>query len=74
MIALADAIDADALRLRHEFLTMPGLVLTVAQTARLFDLSRAHAQRLLDALEAEEFLTGGTVGVYRRSPASHKLD
>ena len=50
MIALADAIDADALRLRSEFLEMPMLILTVAQTARLCDLSRAHAQRLLDAL------------------------
>jgi predicted DNA-binding transcriptional regulator YafY len=74
MIALADAIDADALRLRHEFLTMPGLVLTVAQTARLFDVSRAHAQRLLDALETEGFIIGGASGVYRRSPASHGLD
>jgi len=74
MIALADAIDADALRLRHEFLTMPGLILTVAQTARLLDLSRPHAQRLLDALEGEGFITGGRVGLYRRSPASSRLD
>jgi DNA-binding GntR family transcriptional regulator len=74
MIALADAIDADALRLRHEFLAMPGLVLTVAQTARLFDVSRPHAQRLLDALEAEGFIIGGAVGVYRRSPASPRLN
>ena len=73
MIAFADAIDADALRLRHEFLTMPGLILTVAQTARLLDLSRPHAQRLLDALEGEGFI-GGRAGLYRRSPASQGLN
>ena len=36
MVTFADAIDADALRIRHEFLEMPGLVLTVAQTARSY--------------------------------------
>ena len=74
MIALADAIDADALRLRHEFLTMPGLILTVAQTARLLDLSRPHAQRLVDALESEGFVIGGRAGLYRRSPAGPRLN
>jgi hypothetical protein len=67
MIALADAIDADVLRIRHEFLEMPGLVLTVAQTARLYALSAAHAKVLLETLEAEEFLASGPSGVYRRS-------
>ena len=56
MIALAKAIDADTLRIRHEFLEMPGLVLTVAQTARLYALSQAHAKALLDELEGEGFL------------------
>ena len=67
MIALADAIDADVLRLRHEFMDMPGLVLTVAQTARLYDLSPAHAEKLLATLESEGFLSGGCSGVYRRT-------
>ena len=67
MARLADAIDADALRIRHEFLDMPGLVLTVAQTARLYALSTAHARALLDALVAEGFLEGGSGGGYRRS-------
>lgn len=74
MIGFADAIDADALRLRHEFLTMPGLILTVAQTARLLNLSRPNAQRLLDALESEGFIIGGKAGLYRRSPASRRLN
>lgn len=67
MIAFADAIDADVLRIRHEFLEMPGLVLTVAQTARLYALSTAHARALLEALEADGFLAGGPNGVYRRA-------
>ena len=53
MIALADAIDADVLRIRYEFLEMPGLVRTVAQTARLYAVSTAHAKTLLETLEAE---------------------
>jgi len=67
MIALADAIDADVLRIRHEFLEMPGLVLTVAQTARLYALSTAHAKTLLEALESEGFLASGPNGAYRRA-------
>lgn len=66
MKGVADAIDADALRVRHEFLELPGLVLTVAQTARLYGLSTAHAQALLDTLEADGFLVGGPNGAYRR--------
>jgi DNA-binding IscR family transcriptional regulator len=67
MIVFADAIDADVLRIRHEFLDMPGLALTVAQTARLYALSATHAQALLDALVAEGFLDGRSGGGYRRS-------
>jgi len=67
MAFLADAIDADALRIRNEFLDMPGLVLTIPQTARLYALSLAHAQALLDTLVAEGFLDGGPGCGYRRS-------
>jgi Fic family protein len=66
MIAFADAIDADVLRIRYEFLEMPGLVLTVAQTARLYAVSTAHAKTLLETLEAEGFLVSGPTGAYRR--------
>ena len=66
MVVFADAIDADALRIRHEFLDRPGRVLTVPQTARLYDLSTSHAKVLLDALEDDGFLVGGANGAYRR--------
>ena len=69
MIVLADAIDADVLRIRHEFLEMPGHVLTVAQTACLYSLSPAHAKTLLQTLEAEGFLVSGHDGAYRRPPS-----
>ena len=55
MIATGGAIDADVLRIRHEFLAKPELVLSVAQVAGLYELSTAHATRLLDTLEAEGF-------------------
>jgi len=67
MITIADAIDADALRIRHEFLDMPGLVLTVAQTAKLYALSPSHARALLDSLVVEGFLAGDSSGRYRRT-------
>ena len=67
MIAFADAIESDALRIRHEFLDMPGLALTTAQAARLQALSTARAKALLETLEAEGFLVSGPTGVYRRS-------
>ena len=71
MIVFAGAIDADLLRLRHEFLEMPGLVLTAAQTARLYSLSTAHAKIMLDTLEAEDFLVSAS-GLYRRAtPATN---
>ena len=67
MITIADAIDLDTLRIRHEFLETPGLVLTAAQTANRYALSASHAKALLEALEAEGFLVGGPEGAYRRT-------
>ena len=71
MITIADAIDRDVLRIRHEFLEMPGLALTVAETARRNALSTAHAKALLEALEAEGFLVSGPDGAYRRSTSRY---
>ena len=67
MITIADAIDLDTLRIRHEFLVTPGLVLTPAQTASCYALSASHSKALLEALEAEGFLVAGPNGAYRRS-------
>lgn len=44
-------------RVRCEFLEMPGLRLTVAQAARLWDLDYPTAHALLQALADTRFLT-----------------
>ena len=67
MITIADAIDRDALRIRSEYLEMPGLALTATQTACRHSLSTAHAKALLEELVADGFLTSGRDGAYRRS-------
>ena len=67
MITTAEAIDADVLRIRHDFQELPGLVVTVAQTARLCAVSTAHATRLLETLEVEGFLAKSPNGAYRRA-------
>ena len=66
MITCAPPIDADQLRLRHEFLSLPGLVLTVPQVARLLDVRAGQAEELLAELEAEGFLMHLRPGTYRR--------
>ena len=38
------------MRIRAEYLEMPGMSLTVRQAARLFNLEVAHCAQLLDAL------------------------
>jgi hypothetical protein len=56
-------------RIVNEFLEMPGLTLTVAQAARLFDLETWECDSLLQGLLDGGFLVraaGGTV--QRRSP------
>ena len=68
MITIADAIDQDVLRIRHEFLETARLVLTAVDVVRLCGLSAAHATRLLETLEAEGFLVSDREGAYRRSP------
>ena len=67
MITFTDAIDADALRIRHEFLEMPALKLSVAQTARLLAIRAEHAAAMLEALEEDGFLMHTSSGDYRRA-------
>jgi hypothetical protein len=69
MIAAAGPIDADLLRLRHEFLSMPTLTLTAPQVARLLGVRTVQAAELLAALEREKLLTCGDTGLYRRAVA-----
>ena len=56
MISVADAIDADTLRMRHQFLTLPELRTSVDACAHLLNLSPRHAQRILESLVSEQFL------------------
>jgi hypothetical protein len=67
MIATAEALDADALRLRHEFLSMPALVLSAAQVARMLNIRTDRAVVVLAALEQEGWLVHSPAGLYRRS-------
>lgn len=70
MIALSKPIDADTLRIRHEFLAMPGMRLAVPQAARLLGVSPAHAAEMLHVLEEEGFLVHAPDGQYRRAEPS----
>jgi hypothetical protein len=69
MTALLSApadIDTDLMNLRNEFMAMPGLCLTVPQTARLLSVPEAMACALLAALVAEGLLIRTCCGLYRR--------
>ena len=65
MIVAADPVDADALRIRHEFLILPERRLSVEDAARLLDLPVRHARAILDSMAAEGFLERDA-GVYSR--------
>jgi len=67
MIAIAPPIDADLLRLRHEYLVAPALCLTAPQTARLLGIRIDHALAILAMLEDEGWLVRTATGRYRRS-------
>lgn len=67
MITLAEPTDLDALRLRNEFLALPGLKVTPAQTARLLGIRLDHAVVILNDLERDNFLTHTDDGTYRRA-------
>lgn len=54
-------------RVRGEYDEMPGLRLTPAQAARLWDLDRTLTDALLTALVESGFLVRGPGGQYRRS-------
>lgn len=70
MIFVAPPIERDVLRLRDEFLALPGLSLTPAQVARMLSIRESQAAALLASLEEDGFLVLMRSGGYRRSPAS----
>ena len=64
MIAIAEPIDADVLRVRNEFLTRPDLHASADAVARLVDVSPRHATVILDSLVHEDFLERTADGEY----------
>lgn len=64
----APPMERDMLRLRNEYLEMPGLCVTVSQAARLFGVRTDHAAEMLEALVREDFLFRDGDGNYRRHP------
>jgi len=65
MLLAADPIDANVLRLRHEFLALPGLRLTVPQIARMLDVRVTQAETTVSTLVEEGFLIRAADGVCR---------
>jgi hypothetical protein len=63
---VATQIQDVLIRLRAEFLEMPGLRLTRAQVARLFGVEGAVCQVVLDVLVDEKFLCTNPDGHYAR--------
>jgi len=66
MMPMASPVDADLLRLRHEYISAPTLSLTVAQVARLLSIRTDHATVILTTLEEEGWLIRTPTGLYRR--------
>lgn len=54
------------IRIRAEYLEMPGLRLTVEQAQRLFGVERVACKTVLDALAAERFLHVRSDGAFAR--------
>jgi DNA-binding IclR family transcriptional regulator len=69
MIVAAAPTDLDSLRVRNEFLDMPGLSLSVSQVARMLGLRSEHAAVILEALVTEQFLAQAPAGSYQRAIA-----
>jgi DNA-binding IclR family transcriptional regulator len=67
MLTISEPIEADVLRIRHEFLARPDLRLSARTVALLLDVSARQADRLLDTLVREGFLEEEAEGEYRRA-------
>ena len=63
----AEPIDADTLRIRHEFLTRPHLQLSAGAAAVLLELPLRHAVNILDLLVRDRFLRRSPDGRYMRA-------
>ena len=65
--AIAASLEIDLSTLRSEFLSCPGMCVTVEQAARLLDVPHGEAAQALSALEDEGLLLRGANGTYRRA-------
>jgi DNA-binding IclR family transcriptional regulator len=61
----AASLDTDLTRLRSEYLLYPGMCLTIEQVARLLDVPKDEAARLLATLESEGLLSHRSHDGYR---------
>jgi hypothetical protein len=68
-VAAAGVTMALLLRIRGEFLEMPGLRLTLRQAMRLWHLDAETCEAALRLLIEHRFLTHGTHGTFRRLEA-----
>jgi len=59
-----DSMARLLIRIRGEFLEMPGLRLTSAQAARLWAVDRRTSERILDGLTTAGFLLRNREGAY----------
>ena len=64
MITLAEPIDLDTLRIRHEFISSPAFSASVEKVAAQFHIGSRHARVALESLAAEGFLTRTPDGRY----------
>ena len=70
MITLAEPIDLDTLRIRHEFISVPDLHASVDQVAASFQIAPRHARHALESLVVEGFLEHTREGQYARVAAA----
>ena len=67
MIALAEPIDLDTLRIRHEFIASPALTASIEGVAEHFQIGPRHARIALESLVVEGFLERTLEGRYVRA-------
>jgi len=73
VIALAEPIDADALRVRHEYLSDPDLQLSTDDVVARLHVQPRHALRMLESLVREQFLSRAANGRYVRLRAGNAV-
>jgi predicted transcriptional regulator of viral defense system len=70
MITIAEPIDLDTLRIRHELISRPGLRVSVDAVAASLQIAPRHALLALESLVVEGFLERLPDGQYVRVSAA----